>query len=422
MILYVLLGFALASFVIAFFSAKTWHWGYVLVVEALFLATLGFFILAAETVRINAVLRGQVNRTQKDLDTFTTQNDALENGTSDSKIINQLSNLDPAVKMPADAETVPSIEQLDHELLIATRLRGRVWRNVKPSQPNAQTGVVNVSATPGIKPQTVVYVFEEGPAQPPAANGARRGPQYIGQFNVTQVGAQGATLQPSLLLDAYERKRLAASRGPWAIYETMPLDRHEIFAGMTEKELQQLLPKQSLKEYLRDGKPATSDDDPLRVVGVDENGNRLPPGDLAKAVKKLYFRRLHDYAAEFSELIRRRVVMLTDEDAVKKDIARLESAQQVADQLKTARQDEARKLKSDLAGVTKERDAIEQHLAGVKKLLARALELTADLQKKNDQLANELTVRQLGQKPAKPQGGGSETPENVVAPLALGKP
>ena len=60
MILYILIGVVVASFVIAYFSARTWHWGYVILVEALILATFGFFLLAAETLRINAVLRSQV--------------------------------------------------------------------------------------------------------------------------------------------------------------------------------------------------------------------------------------------------------------------------------------------------------------------------------------------------------------------------
>ena len=38
----------------------------------------------------------------------------------------------------------------------------------------------------------------------------------------------------------------------------MPLDRHEIFAGKTDQQLQQLLPKKSVNEYIRDGKPATA--------------------------------------------------------------------------------------------------------------------------------------------------------------------
>ena len=68
MIFYALLVVVLASFVIAFLGAKTWHWGYVLLVEAILLATFGFFILAAETLRINGVLRSQAKALEKQLD------------------------------------------------------------------------------------------------------------------------------------------------------------------------------------------------------------------------------------------------------------------------------------------------------------------------------------------------------------------
>ena len=131
MILYVLIGLALASFVIAFFSARTWHWGYVIVVELIFLATMGFFLLASETVRINAVYRSQDQKDQKQLDKVDAQNNALQNGTDNDSIIGQLSGQDPPVKTAKDEqgnEKIDSIADLDHELLIATRLRGRIWR------------------------------------------------------------------------------------------------------------------------------------------------------------------------------------------------------------------------------------------------------------------------------------------------------
>ena len=98
----------------------------------------------------------------------------------------------------------------------------------------------------------------------------------------------------------YELKRLAASRAPWVIYETMPMDRNELFAGMTEDQLKQLLPKQSVAEYLRHGKEATADDDPARKVGLDEEGKRLPADQIAKATKVLYQRRLRDYASNLT--------------------------------------------------------------------------------------------------------------------------
>ncbi|HEX5472108.1 MAG TPA: hypothetical protein VFW73_09485 [Lacipirellulaceae bacterium] len=408
MIVYVLLVLALASFVIAFFSARTWHWSYVLVVEAIFLASLGFFLLATEAVRINAVLRSAANKTQKQLDTVEAQNVALRNGTNNGAIIGQLSNGETPVKTSKDKEgneEIKSLAELDHELLIATRRRGPVWRNVKlTGAPNAQTGAVTVdlpAAPAGLKAQTVVFAFEEGAPQAPAANGAARGPQYLGDFTVTQVAGQQATLQPVLPLDQFDRQRLAASRLPWIIYETMPLDEHDVFAGMSEQQLKQLLPKQSVQDYLRDGKPATADDDPNRVVGYDADGNRLPPGELAKATKKIYQRRLHDYASEFDELAHRQITMLADIDAVKKDIDRLESAKDIADKLQAYRKDERQKLTRELAGVTKEKNAIANHLTQVNKLLDRARELTADLLRRNEQMAQKLAARQLANAPVR---------------------
>ncbi len=397
-----------------------------LVVEAIFLATLGFFLLAAETVRINAVLRTQVNKTQEQLDTVAAQNDALKNGTSAATLVGQLSNQEPPVKTSKDEQgndVIRSLADLDSKLLIATRRRGRVWKNVTPAAPiNAQTGAVTIAipapVPAGMTAQTVVYLFEDGPPQPPAAGGAPRGPQYLGQFIVAQVGPQQAMLQPVLPLDEFERRRLASSRGPWIVYETMPMDRHEIFAGMSDKELKQKLPAQSVNEYLRDDKPATADDDPARVIGYDENGKRLPPGDLAKATKKVYQRRLRDYASEFDELARRRIIMLAQIDAVKKDIDRLTAAQDVAKKLQAFREDERQKLNGDLAGVTKEKEAIERHLAQIKQQLARARELTEQLLRKNSQMAAELAARQLR---PHPPGGGAATPARPAGPLALGR-
>src|SRR4051794_1604726 len=204
MILYVLIGLALASFVIAFFSARTWHWGYVLVVEAIVLSTIGFFLLAAETLRINGVLRAEVNRVQKDLDNVVEENVALRDGTSEGLIISRLTNGDPAVKTTKNAagnETIEPLADLDSQVLISTRLRGHVWRDVAAGQSNPQTGVVNLPALAGLKTQSIVYVFEDPPA---AADGTQRGAQYIGDFMVTQAGGQQTTLQPVHQMDQFE--------------------------------------------------------------------------------------------------------------------------------------------------------------------------------------------------------------------------
>src|SRR3954452_15553737 len=100
--LYVLIVLALASFVIAFFSARTWHWGYVVVVELIFLSTMGFFLLASETVRIDAVYRTKINKDQSDFHKVDAQIDALQNGTDNGSIIGQLSGGETPVKTAKD--------------------------------------------------------------------------------------------------------------------------------------------------------------------------------------------------------------------------------------------------------------------------------------------------------------------------------
>jgi hypothetical protein len=182
----------LASFVFAYFSARTWHWGYVIVVLGIFLSSVLFFILAAETLRMNGVLRKRANDTQRQLDDVTARNEALEFGTADATLVNQLRNLE--VRMKEDAESVPSLAQLDHELLLATRHRGRVWWNVTPTNVNPQTGAVQVGiARPqpaGVQKDTVVVLFEAGDPQTAGQEGAPRGKQYLGEFRVTAADAQ----------------------------------------------------------------------------------------------------------------------------------------------------------------------------------------------------------------------------------------
>jgi hypothetical protein len=361
----------------------------VLVVLGIFLSTLGFFILAAETLRINAVLRKQVNDLERDLANYQARNDALEKGTEDPQIINELRN--DEVRIADDAESMPSLAELEHQLLLATRARGRVWWNVTPAGFEPQSGVVRVGVErpvpAGVKQDSVVVLFEAGEPQLPAPNGAPRGAQYLGQFRVTQADAQTATLEPVLPMDDFERQRIAASRGPWIMYDTMPADRHRIFAGMTEDMLRQKLPPQTADEYVRHGKPPGPADEVARQIGFDDSGKRLPPDQLGQAATKQYQRRLRDYALEFDELARRRVALLVDIAAVQKDNERLKVALESAKKLQAFREDEIRKLNKDLAGATRDRQAIERHLAQVQQQLARGRALLAQTLRRNSELA-----------------------------------
>jgi hypothetical protein len=395
-ILYIIGALALAAIVFAFLSAKTWHWGYVLVVVGIFFSTLGYFILAAEVLRINAVLRKQVNDLETRLATFEGQNAALEKGSDEAAVINQLRNAE--VRIEEDQETLPSMAELEHQLLLAARERGRAWWNSP--------------APAGIRPESVVVLFEAGEPSLPA-EGQPPGPQYLGEFRVTAAAAQTATLQPVLPLDDFERQRLASSRGPWIMYDLMPADRYKIFAGMTEEQLRQKLPPKSVEEYIRHGKEPAEGEDPLRVAGFDESGKRLPPDAVASAAKKEYQRRLRDYSVEFSELARQRLVLSVEMAAGKKDLEQFQTALKSAEQLGAFREDEIKKLNGDLAGATKDQQAIERHLAQLKQQLARGNQLLADTLRRNSELARQLAAREGGSR-------GATTPNQPSTPLALG--
>jgi hypothetical protein len=366
----------------------------VLVVLGIFLSTLGFFVLSAETLRINAVLRKQVNDLNRQLTDVEARNEALEKGTDDPGLINQLRNEE--VRMPEEAESIPSLAELEHQLLLQTRRRGRVWWNVTPAGFNAQNDTVTINiARPvpsGVEPQSVVTLFEEGQPQSPAA-GAPRGAQYLGQFRVVQAEGQAATLEPILPLDEFERQRLSTSRGPWVMYDTMPSDRHAIFARMSEEELRQKLPPQSVEEYLRHGKEAGPDDPPERVAGFDENGKRLPPDQVDQASRKVYQRRQRDYALEFDEISRRRLELQVDIDSAKQDLQRLAAANESAKKLQVFRQDEIQKLNNDLAGITKERQAIERHLAQLQERITNGRARLNETLRRNSEMARQLAYR-----------------------------
>jgi hypothetical protein len=407
----VILLLFVASIVAAYFGARYWHWAHVTIVVLIFLAAVGFFVLASEVLRINAVLRKQANQLEIQLAQAKGNIAALVRGSKNTQVINQLLAIE--VHVPEEAEEIPSIGDLEHRLHLATRLRGRVWRKVTPGEFNPQTGTVAVTVEApqpsGIEANKILFLFEEGkPTNPDPTQGA----QYLGEFRVTEASEQQLSLVSVNQLDEVEKQRIANSRGPWALYETMPVDQLELFAGLDEKQLRKLLPEASVAEYIRQGAPAGPDDDEWHVVGYDEDGNQVGPENMDKAVKKVYQRRLRDYAADFAELNRRRVMFLASIEAVTKDNERLQAAQSSAKKLEAFRLEEIRKLETDLAGVKKERKIIQQHLATVQQQLATASKLLDQAIAENRRLADELARRET---PRPPRSGSAP----AAGPLAV---
>jgi len=383
----------LASFVIAYFASRTWHWVYVMVVVGIVLFTAGFFILSAEVLRVNAIDRSNYNKIVADLEKVTAQVEALKRGTLDATIVNQLRGME--LKMPEDATEIPSVSDLDHEIRLLTQVRGPVWSNVTPAAFDQRTGAVRVSiASPtpsGLAPNTVLYVFEQGDVTHPDP---QRGKQYLGEFRVTEAAGQEAMLIPALELSTYQLERLGSSQAPWVMYETMPLDQHKLFSGLTEEQLRQKLPAASVEEYLRHGKATNADDEAFRKAGYDDADKRLGPDQLASATRTEYRRRLRDYALEFRELSERRAVLQTAATGLELDNRRLAEAAASAERLSAFRQDEAGKLNSDLAGLQKDRQAVDRLLTMVRQQLDTIRRVLDETLQENNRLVRELAALQ----------------------------
>jgi hypothetical protein len=266
----------------------------------------------------------------------------------------------------------------------------------------------------GITKDSILFLFEQGE---PASPDSTKGPQYLGEFRVTAVADKQVTMVAVQLLDDFELKRLQTSKGPWVLHESMPVDQYKLFDGLTEDQLKKWLPEKSIKEYLRQGTPKEADDDPMRVVGLDEEGKPVDPKDMSKAVKILYQRRLRDYAVEFDQLARDRILLLTNIAGVTKDNERLKLAIESAKKLQAFREDEEQKLGVDLAGITKERARIEKHLAQVNQQLVEDRQSLAKLLDDNARLAEQL-ARLQGQ--WTDTNGKKSSSTSTVTPLALG--
>ena len=356
-------------------SSKNWHWSQLVLVLFIFLTSIGVMLLAAGTLQIHQKLRKEIPSLESDLARFIDQNEKLLAGTDEQE----------------------GILELDHRLQIVARERGRVWRQVTPAGPLDNQNRLPVQIPHpqphGLEKDSIVFAFESGD---PNAQDPNSGPQYLGEFHVADANEGGAQLVPIQRLDRRSGERLTRSQGPWSLYETMPVDRHEVFASFSEEELRKILPPQSVEEYVRHGTPANADDDQWHRKGYNDDGEAVGPENLDQATKFLFDRPLRAYDYLFSELARELVVKLASIQAVTEDNALLEASLQSAEQLSKFRQQERKSLSNDLTGMKQDREAIEAHRDQVQKQLTNARQLIDSYRAANSVQASELKQRQLG--------------------------
>jgi hypothetical protein len=384
----------LVALIATFLSSKNWHWGQVVLALGLFLAAVGYTILAADVVRIQRNLRSRIPTNEEKLAKFERQNEALLHGSGDPKLIGSLF----AGESPVDqsAERIDGIGQLEHRMHLMTRVRGRVWRGVMPAGPMSDSGQIEVTIPKpkphGLTKETILYAFEKGN---PNAASPDQGPQYLGEFRVESTSEGGAVLVPILQMDQRVADRLASSEGPWSLYETMPIDRHDLFAGIPEEVLMQSLPPESVEEYVRQGSPATEDDDQWHSAWFNAAGQRVGPEDTDQHETRRFDRPLRDYAFMFSETAHQRVLLINQARALIADNKKLQDALASAKEMNKKRQQQLQLLTEDLAGMRADRQAIQSFLEKIRHQLEQVNTKLDQTLAENGRLVREYTLEQL---------------------------
>lgn len=340
LVLEILLGVAiLASFAIAYMSARTWPIYQVVLVVFLFLGVVGFFYLSARTLKTHDAWRKLVNRTKADIERLEQETEVARNGG------------------PPNAEGVAEpkgIRQLHQDLQKLTVDRGGVIYGVPVDA--VTDGVVQLtmaSTEHGLATGMVAFVFSEVPKE--------EGGRYLGEFKVTQIGDDTTKVQiaPNLPLTPEQSERLAAATGTLALYMMMPIDDAAEFANVEEEVRRGLLPESSLDEF-------------------------------SSADRKLY-----DYEQFFHEHY---VQVSLLNDAINKlnsNIARITAAAQEAEKEVAFRAGEKEKLATDLAMFEKEKQAIAEYQESLAKAYRQVVETMKSTYVANRQMAAQITAGQL---------------------------
>ncbi|HEX3726725.1 MAG TPA: hypothetical protein VHV08_10805 [Pirellulales bacterium] len=330
----------LASFAIAYMSTRTWPIYQVVLAEFVFLGALAFMYLGARTLATHNAWRKLVREREQQLESVQKQIDELERG----------GPVDAATGQP----NPKGIQQLTVDLERLAMDRGSVLYDV--AVDGVKDGAVQLtlkSPDHGLVPNTVLFAFD----QSPIAQGGR----YQGEFKISSVADNSPAIQivPNLPLTDAQTKALAAAKGPWTLYETMPIDDAAMLAALDEPTRAALLPKESLAEYAKADRP------------------------------------LRDYAAFFHEDYLQRMLLADGIAKLTSNIDRTTADVKEVDREIAYRQTEQTNLKADLEKMRFEQQAIATYQQTLEKRLAQVRASLKSTYLSARDRAAQLTARQL---------------------------
>lgn len=326
-------------------------WNKVLI-GLIFAASLGFLVLGARALKTRQYWGEAAEKLQADIEAANAEGALLEDG-------------DESTMGVRDAQVAV------HELLVD---RGRVWRNCGHGAVVATGQGVSLKVTTdrpdpnGIAVNSVLFIFEQKPV--------KDGGAYLGEFTVTGKGNKDLQLVPTMQLNARELQRLQQSNGPWALYDVMPIDQHDVLVGLSEDEIRAMFPEATADEYLADRQAAQAAEAP----GAEAT---KPP------------RKLRSYEVLFAENHKQRSMANDSIAAAKHDLQAIQEALADATKQVQFRQAEIASLQKEKTSELEQLAAVGNHLKAVEAKLNEVQTSVDQLMTNNQTLASDIARMQL---------------------------
>jgi hypothetical protein len=281
-------------------------------------AAMGFFYMAGRAAKIHVSWLKQAEKLEKDIEQAKQEHIKLLDGEGPGGAI--------------------GLREARQELYRLTLHRPRIWANCDV-QVAAQKIRVTTDKQPdpnGIAAGMLLFAFEQTPTKDQG--------RYLGSFIVTNVAGRQLELAPAANLFDRDLAKLGRAKKPWVLCEYLPKDNREVFATLSEAQKKAILPGETVKEYLRDGKPAEADDPPQ-----------------LKDAQNNYVRALREYALLFSIYQERLNDLFDETESLKNDVKYTKTAEEQANRLNQSLQQQIAELKTRKTEAEAERDYVEQY-------------------------------------------------------------
>ncbi len=364
----VLVVLFIVSLTLAYLGGKRWNVANATLLFFVFWVALEFLYVSTHVLKLHDEYRSEANEIRKSLDKVRAETKLLEFGSEDA------------------GDEDAGVRELRHALHRLTLDRGRVWSDCEVDPQLDENGNVTVhieSPDPhGIEVGKLLYAFEQGPAAEDNV--------FLSLGRVVAVGAGTVTAVPLRPTTPEQLVEYLIRGKKWRLYESLPVDRHDLLTSLSEEDLRAGIPEASIDEYLKDGKEASEDEPDERRIGLKADGMQALPAERDQVVKWLYVRRLRDFAFRFDSLYAEQTMMQSDIDREDSHIEAMKDSLAQAEATFKDREEERGKLTQDFQKFQTEAERVGQHLAALEQQRGKLEAMIGDIRARTVGLAVQL--------------------------------